>query len=290
LAKVNLSSWWEAGSRLPVRTQSGEAELFVWESGSGPTVTLLHGYPGSSYDWSEVAAKLTTHFRVIALDLLGFGRLDKPYPYPYSIREQADLVEQVWSALGVSETDLVAHDYSTSIAQELLRRGASQVSSVIFLNGGVYPKLHRPTDGQLALLGPEGDVLAQFIDEAMWSEAIASTFGPKHPATPEQLSELWTAFSSESGQLLSAALLHYVADRAVDGDVWVNAMETANVPTAFIWGPSDPVSGEHMIAEVERNNSDAPVTRLSGIGHWPIIEDADAVAVVIIDELRANRP
>jgi pimeloyl-ACP methyl ester carboxylesterase len=66
-------------------------------------------------------------------------------------------------------------------------------------------------------------------------------------------------------------------------------METANVPTAFIWGPDDPVSGEHIIAEVERNIPDAPVTRLAGVGHWPMVEDADAVAAAINDQLRKNR-
>ena len=282
---MTLSSWWAAGSRVPVDTHEGKAELFVWETGSGPTVTLLHGYPGSSYDWSQVAASLVTRYRVIAPDLLGFGTSDKPYPYPYSLREQADLIEQVWDALDVSESAVVAHDYSTSIAQELLRRGSSRVTSVVFLNGAVYPALHRPTEGQLALLGPHGDELAALIDERIWTEALATTFGPRHPVTPEQAADMWRAFSAHDGLRLAAALLHYVADRAIDGGAWVGAMETATVPIAFIWGPSDPVSGEHVIAEVERRMPDAPVTRLDGVGHWPIIEEPDVVSSTIIDHL-----
>jgi pimeloyl-ACP methyl ester carboxylesterase len=282
---VTLSSWTTSGSRVPVETQGGEAELFVWRAGLGPTVTLLHGYPGSSYDWSQVAEHLTAGFDVIAPDHLGFGASDKPYPYPYSIREQADLLEQVWSALGVSESFVVAHDYSTSIAQELLRRGSSFPTSVIFLNGAVYPALHRPTDGQLALLGPDGDQLALLIDEKMWTDALAATFGPHHPATPEQLAELWSSFSGHEGQRLSAALLHYVADRSVDGEAWVNAMETTTVPLAFIWGPSDPVSGEHVIAEVERRMPAIPISRLTGVGHWPMLEDPEDVTTAIVEFL-----
>jgi pimeloyl-ACP methyl ester carboxylesterase len=96
---------------------------------------------------------------------------------------------------------------------------------------------------------------------------------------------MWRAFSVHDGQRLFAALLHYVADRAVDGEAWVRAMETATVPIAFIWGPNDPVSGEHVIAEVERRMPNAPVTRLDGVGHWPIIEDPDAVSSSVIDYL-----
>lgn len=62
-------------------------------------------------------------------------------------------------------------------------------------------------------------------------------------------------------------------------------METTTVPIAFIWGPSDPVSGEHVIAEVERRMPGAPVAQLAGVGHWPMIEDPDAVSSVLIDHL-----
>jgi pimeloyl-ACP methyl ester carboxylesterase len=282
---VTLSSWTNAGSRVPVETRKGKAELFVWRAGAGPTLTLLHGYPGSSHDWEQVAEDLTAGFDVIAPDHLGFGASDKPYPYPYSIREQADLLEQVWSALGVSESFVVAHDYSTSIAQELLRRGSPRPTSVIFLNGAVYPTLHRPTEGQLVLLGPDGDQFALLIDEQMWTAALAATFGPRHPATAQQLAELWSAFAMHDGQRLSAALLHYVADRSVDGDAWVKAMETTKTPIAFIWGPSDPVSGEHVIAEVERRIPAVRISRIPGVGHWPMLEDPVSVSTIVTDWL-----
>jgi pimeloyl-ACP methyl ester carboxylesterase len=286
LGIVTLSAWISSGIHIPVETREGAAKLFVWRGGRGPTVTLLHGYPGSSYDWEQVAEHLTAGFDVIAPDHLGFGASDKPFPYPYSIREQADLLEQVWSALGVSETFVVAHDYSTSVAQELLRRGSSVQRSVVFLNGAVYPALHRPTEGQLALLAPDGDKLALLIDERMWSDALAATFGPRHPATPQQLAQLWSSFSSHDGQRLSATLLHYVADRAVDGDAWASAMETTTTPIAFVWGPSDPVSGEHVISEVERRMPATPITRLAGVGHWPMLEDPDGVSTAVTGLLR----
>jgi pimeloyl-ACP methyl ester carboxylesterase len=253
----------------------------VWEGGGGPTVTLLHGYPGSSYDWNLVAPDLAARFRVIAPDLLGYGQSAKPFPYPYSIREQADVVQQVWSELGVSRTALVAHDYSVSIAQELLRRGATGITSVTFLNGGIYPRLHRPTDGQLALLSPDGDALAALIDKDIWTQALAATFGSKHPLTTEEADDLWAAFSHDDGSRLAAALLHYIADRKTNGEAWIAAMESMSVPTSFIWGPEDPVSGEHMIAEAERRMTTTPITRLAGVGHWPMLEDPAGVAAAL---------
>ncbi len=53
--------------------------LHVEDSGSGPAVLLLHGWPDSTYPWRHQVPYLLSHgFRVIAFDLRGFGGSDKP--------------------------------------------------------------------------------------------------------------------------------------------------------------------------------------------------------------------
>ena len=93
-------------------------------------------------------------------DLLGFGASSKPREHHYSLLEQADLVEALWEREGIESTVVVAHDYSVSVAQELLTRRAAgtlavDVRALHFMNGGVYPDLHRPQPAQVALLDPE---------------------------------------------------------------------------------------------------------------------------------------
>ena len=55
---------------------------------------------------------------------------------------------------------VVAHDYSVSVAQELLTRRAAgtlavDLRALHFMNGGIYPDLHRPQPVQVALLDTE---------------------------------------------------------------------------------------------------------------------------------------
>ena len=119
-----VERWWASGSMTRVSAPGGASfELFVRVRGEGPPVTLLHGYPSSSFDWRAVSGQLEPEWQVITMDLLGFGRSEKPWPHAYAIVEQSDLVEQVWRGLGVESTHLVVHDYSTSIGQELVGRG-----------------------------------------------------------------------------------------------------------------------------------------------------------------------
>jgi pimeloyl-ACP methyl ester carboxylesterase len=120
---TTLDSWISGGSRR--RVSGSSHELFVRQDGpvDGKPVTLFHGFPTSSFDWANVVPELTgSGYRVTTLDLLGYGSSDKPHPYPYTLMEQASLVQAVWGDLGIDGTALVAHDYGVSVAQELTLR------------------------------------------------------------------------------------------------------------------------------------------------------------------------
>lgn len=263
---MSLETWWSEGRHVD--------GLFVHEAGDGPLVTLLHGYPGSSYDFHRVVDDLPEH-RTLAPDLLGFGRSAKPRDHRYSIHEQADLVEHLWQETGMTTTVLVAHDYSTSVAQELLARRAAGITGVVLLNGAVYPHLHRPTVVQELLLGPDGPALAAAIDEDAFRNGLRETFAT---TTDRELRDLWRAMSRDDGHLLAADLLHYVADRADHGERWVTAMESTPLPLTFVWGLLDPVSGAHVLAEVRRRLPGADVRALPAVGHWPPLEAPTEVA------------
>ena len=160
-ACVQHRTWWRDGAQLELALNGSERHIFGrrWRN-AAPHMTLLHGFPSSSHDWAKVAPVLAERFELLALDFLGFGASDKPPDYAYSLGEQADLVEGVWGTEGVTATTVVAHDYAVSVTQELLARRAegtlsTEIECVHFLNGGLYPDVHRPQPIQIALLDPE---------------------------------------------------------------------------------------------------------------------------------------
>jgi len=264
-----LEQWWAQGHHLPVRGRDGATyEVFVHDSGGHVVpeaaltpVALVHGYPGSSHDWAAVVGLLSEHRRVVATDLLGFGA-----------SEQADLVEQVWAALGLERVHVVAHDYGTIVAQELLARRSRAVAGVVLLNGAVYPHLHQPTPVQQALMADGGADLPAQITAEMFSAGLAATFGTAHPMTPVQGADMWAGLTRAGGNLLMADLLHYVADRRTHGQRWVDALETTDLPVSAVWGPQDPVSGAHVLAHLRNRLPRVPITELDAVGHWPLLE------------------
>ncbi len=51
----SLDQWWSEGRTLPVKMAGGTQEVFIRMRGTGPAVTLLHGFPASSYEWAPIS-------------------------------------------------------------------------------------------------------------------------------------------------------------------------------------------------------------------------------------------
>jgi len=90
--------------------------LYVEEHGSGEPVLLLHGLGESLYTWHEIVPALALRRRVIALDLKGFGRSDKPDDGAYAADDQAALVARFILDQDLSGLTLVGHSFGGTVA------------------------------------------------------------------------------------------------------------------------------------------------------------------------------
>jgi haloacetate dehalogenase len=88
-----------------------------------PPLLLLHGYPQSHLIWHRVAPRLSEHYTVIATDLRGYGKSDKPTGLPdhsnYSKREMARDQVEVMQALGFSAFYVCGHDRGARVAHRM---------------------------------------------------------------------------------------------------------------------------------------------------------------------------
>jgi pimeloyl-ACP methyl ester carboxylesterase len=285
---TTLDSWISGGSRR--RISGSTHELFVRQDGpaDGKPVTLFHGFPTSSFDWAAVIPTLASSgYRVTTLDFLGYGSSDKPYPHAYSLLEQASLVEAVWQDLGIDRTALVAHDYGVSVAQEILCRDAGRIESMAWLNGGIFPDLHRPTDTQRLLSELNGDVAEDVLGETAYRAAILVVLG--RPVSDRTLVDMWADFSRSRGARVAPALLGYMGERREHAARWSQAIESFTGPQTFIWGPADPVSGSHVLPRIRDNVPSATIIVLDGpppVGHFPEVEAPELVGPLLVKHLQ----
>jgi pimeloyl-ACP methyl ester carboxylesterase len=282
-----LSEWWSGGERVSLSLGADERGVFVRRMGSGPPMTLLHGFPSSSHDWAKVAPALAERHALLLPDFLGFGASDKPAEHDYSLHEQADLVEALWAREAIDATVLVVHDYGVSVGQELLARRADDALTVDlaaahFLNGGLYPDAHRPQPIQLALLDPEqGPEISAAINEELFVGGLRTTFAEGFDSDADS-ADIWGATSRADGHRIAHRLIRYMADREEHAERWATALETTDVPLAFVWGMLDPISGAHMAERIRERVPNAPLIALDDVSHWPQLEAPERVAAALL--------
>jgi pimeloyl-ACP methyl ester carboxylesterase len=251
-------------------------------------MTLLHGFPSSSHDWAKIAPALAERYALTMPDLLGFGASSKPREHRYSLLEQADLVEALWEREGIESTVVVAHDYSVSVAQELLTRRAAgalavDMRAIHFMNGGIYPDLHRPQPTQVALLDPvQGPQISAAMNGELFAASLAPTFPEGYDSGPDAAA-IWQSFHLHDGQANTHLLIRYIEDRRENAERWTQVLETTDVPLTFVWGMLDPVSGAHMAERIRERLPGAPFTALEDVGHWPPLEAPERVVAALLD-------
>ncbi len=295
-----MDEWFARGHRVAIgggpdqEPGRGAVHLFCRTTGTGPWITLLHGFPTCSWDWAPISERLAAEHTLLLPDLLGFGGSDKPRGHDYSIMEQADLVEGLWRHFSVGETGLVAHDIGGAVAQELLFRQESgrlsvRVPRVVFLNGALYESASRPRRFQRLMAQPiAGPVLARLMTERLFARNLAAVFSAAHPLSAEAAHLYWLAFISGGGPPHIHRLLAYIAERRRNHSRWEAALERCPAALTFIWGMADPVSGAPVAEQLRDRVPTANLQALADIGHYPHLEVPDLVASAVAEAFQTS--
>ena len=90
--------------------------LYAEEYGQGPTLLLLHGLGASTFTWRYILPALARDYRVIAIDLKGFGHSDKPFDRKYSAADQAALVAAFIRKRELADVTLIGHSFGGTVA------------------------------------------------------------------------------------------------------------------------------------------------------------------------------
>ena len=269
-------------------------EIFSVDSGEidKPVIFLIHGFPTSSWDWVPIWNALNESYRLVAMDMLGFGFSDKPNPHAYSIMEQADLCEALVADRKLDSFHVLAHDYGDTVAQELLARqnegqGVGHWLSLCLLNGGLFPETHQARLIQKLLLSPLGPLVNKLTSKRTFDKSLSAVFGPGTQPSRRDLDGFWDLINHNGGRHVFHNLITYMTDRKTYRERWVSALQQSAVPIGLINGSVDPVSGAHMVERYrEVVSEDHFIVELPTIGHYPQVEAPEEVVRAYLRFLR----
>ena len=120
----------------------GTVRLYAEEHGHGHPVLLLHGLGASTFTWRNLIPSLARNHRVIALDLKGFGRSEKPFTQAYSPYDHANLVLAFIRKRKLRNLTIIGHSYGGAIAMfatlRLNETSPGRVKDLVLLNAPAY--------------------------------------------------------------------------------------------------------------------------------------------------------
>jgi pimeloyl-ACP methyl ester carboxylesterase len=126
---------------IQYRTVHGYRRAFVY-TGSGPALLLIHGIGDSSDTWRELIPILSRTHTVIAPDLLGHGRSDKPRG-DYSVAGYANGMRDLLTILGVDRATIVGHSLGGGVAMQFAYQYPERCERLVLLaTGGVCSEVH----------------------------------------------------------------------------------------------------------------------------------------------------
>ncbi|MFV1983614.1 MAG: haloalkane dehalogenase [Thiohalomonadales bacterium] len=114
------------------------SKMHYVEIGRGKPIVFLHGNPTSSYLWRNILPYAKSYGRVIAIDLIGMGKSDKP-DIAYTFEEHYQYIEQFINNLDLHDITLVVHDWGAAIGFNYARNHPDKVKGLVFMEGALPP-------------------------------------------------------------------------------------------------------------------------------------------------------
>jgi pimeloyl-ACP methyl ester carboxylesterase len=161
--------------------------VHVEQAGAGEPVVLLHGFGASTYSWRKVMPGLAASFRVIAIDLNGFGYTEKPRDREsYTKEGQGRMVLAVMDALKIERAHLVGHSYGGGITLWLASRHPERLRSMVLVDSSA-PAYSDNRRSRLAAVKPFTSLfLRSFVlRPATVRKALLRSFYDDSLVTPE---------------------------------------------------------------------------------------------------------
>lgn len=281
--------------------------VFVLESGedtggvkAAAPLLVLHGFPTSSHDFAYVLSRLNHDRLVVLFDFPGFGLSGKPPEYSYSLLEQAEVAIEVWRRLGISQGHLLAHDYGTSVATELLARSQRgllpiELRSLTLCNGSVHIELAELTLAQRLLRDRRvGPVFARLAGERLFKSRMRALFSDPDRLDERMLSAMWEGVTCGGGRDRLSDVSSYLDERHRFWSRWIGALRQTDLPVHVVWGREDPVAVAAIAETLHDEIPGSELTWLDGVGHYPMVESparfVDAVVGFIARHDAKTRP
>lgn len=246
--------------------------ISTMEAGQGTPVLAVHGLGGTKGSFLPTLAALAGRFRVIAMDLPGFGDSDKPVGAPYDPRFFARAVVDLLDALDLDRAHLIGNSLGGRVALEVGLRDPERVRRLALLAPSLAWRRNRPLAPLLRLVRPELG-LVQLAPRPVVEGIVHRLIpGAADGWTAAGVDEFLRAYLTPAGRaaFYAAARHIYLEEPHGDEGFWTR-LRTLGPESLFVWGRRDRLVPLAFARHVTEALPDAWHVELD-CGHVPQVE------------------
>ncbi|MEO3757513.1 alpha/beta hydrolase [Mycobacterium sp. B14F4] len=293
--KPNLRPVRQLTPSLQFRTIHGYRRAYR-VAGSGPAILLIHGIGDNSTTWETVQSKLAQRFTVIAPDLLGHGKSDKPRA-DYSVAAYANGMRDLLSVLDIDRVTVIGHSLGGGVAMQFAYQFPQLVDRLVLVGaGGVTREVNIALRFASLPMGSEALALLRipFVLPAlqMVGRATGGLFGSSGLGRdiPQMLRILADLPEPTANSAFARTLRAVVDWRGQVVTMLDRCYLTQSVPVQLIWGTRDSVI---PVSHARMAHAAMPGSRLEifdGSGHFPFHDDPDRFVEVVEKFIDSTEP
>jgi pimeloyl-ACP methyl ester carboxylesterase len=235
------------------------------ENPDAPVLFLLHGIMASLHTWDGWVDTLKNDFRIIRVDIPGFG-LTGPYADGlYNIERSVDMVDQLTNKLGIESFFLAGNSMGGYISWNFAVAHPEKVKRLILVDAAGYP-FKPPMMLELLRTPILKDGMALITPRFIVTQTLRDVYGDASKVTDEVIDryhDLMLRTGNRKAVVdVFASMAHLDNDR----------IKQLKVPTLIQWGEADVwiplVNAGKFAADIE----DAKTIIYPGVGHIPMEE------------------
>jgi pimeloyl-ACP methyl ester carboxylesterase len=216
------------------------ARIHYMEAGSGEPLILVHTIGQSLYTWRNVFFRLSEHYRVIAVDLLGHGYSDRPGNFDYTIESHSFALTAFMDALGIDSAHFVGYSMGSLYVLDIAERHPERVGKMILISpGGLTPEMPlavRMLDSSLF-----GALASRLYSMRTVEKLLEECFFDLTSITPEVIQEYYhPASDGEARRAIRRSLYHF------DHEDVVSKLRDIENGVLILWASDDKWHGSEM--------------------------------------------
>ena len=260
--------------------------LFVRERGTGEPLVLLHGLASSGRYWGDLMP-LAERRRVLAPDLLGFGRSPKPPKGEYTAADHLAALRPALHERIDGPFDLLGHSLGSLIALHYAVMHPEDVRTLVLVSLPVVGRCAwgHGTDGAMtrwhrfsvhSMAGNALFGLGMRAAAPVWANVGPRLRRGEPPdAVRDALAGTWTSYWRS-------------LEAVVYGTDVPSLIERLQAPVRLIHGSADPVAPVSAARELAAAHPAVPYIEITGAAHNPFFTHKDAFVCAVESALAAN--